>query len=86
MAFAMFGWDDCTIAGEDIWGNEGRTVDPDRDYLFRSRMEPRSADFQSAVSRISNPQALGSSKAFADWKSATQQVGNLRYFRFTKCV
>jgi len=43
------------------------------------------ADFQSAVSRISNPQTLGQSPLCcvvptpADWKSAIQQIGNLRY-------
>ena len=43
------------------------------------------ADFQSAVSRISNPQGLGIVQSIrfvqgpADWKSATQQVGNLRH-------
>ena len=36
------------------------------------------ADFQSAVSRVPNPQAVGSFGRPADWKSATQQ-GYLRY-------
>ena len=45
----------------------------------------RTADFQSAVSRISNPQGLGIVQSIrvvqglADWKSAIQQVGNLRH-------
>jgi hypothetical protein len=38
-----------------------------------------SADFQSAVSRISNPLQLSLVLRVADWKSTTQQVGNLRY-------
>jgi hypothetical protein len=38
-----------------------------------------SADFQSAVSRISNPQPAAIFQRAADWKSAIQQVGNLRY-------
>jgi len=43
------------------------------------------ADFQSAVSRISNPQGLGIVQSIwvvqgpADWKSAIRQVGNLRH-------
>jgi len=45
----------------------------------------RSADFQSAVSRISNPPGRRSSVALgicgrpAEWHSAIQQIGNLRY-------
>jgi hypothetical protein len=45
----------------------------------------RSADFQSAVARISNPQSVRNFRtqqlrdSSADWKSAIQQVGNLRY-------
>jgi len=44
----------------------------------------RSADFLFAVSRISNPQSLTEFHArihsrFAGWRSALQQVGNLRY-------
>ena len=44
----------------------------------------RSADFLFAVSRISNPQSLTEFHArihsrFAGWRSAIQQVGNLRY-------
>ena len=37
-----------------------------------------SADFQPAGSRISNPHSLDWARS-ADWKSAIQQVGNLRY-------
>ena len=47
-------------------------------HLSVRRMRPtasRSADFQSAVSRVSNPQPLGKSERPADWKSAIQQVG-----------
>jgi hypothetical protein len=49
------------------------------------RTSQSSAGFQPAVSRVSNPQAVGTFKRFvsfprsADWKSAIQQVGNLRY-------
>jgi hypothetical protein len=40
----------------------------------------RSSDFQSAgVSRVFNPPQRGEPLAGADWKSAIQQVGNLRY-------
>jgi hypothetical protein len=42
----------------------------------------RSADFQSAVSRVSNPPGPGEPHVGADWKSAIQQVGNLRYGRY----
>jgi hypothetical protein len=41
----------------------------------------RSADFQSAVSRISNPQRTQPIPRPADWQSAIRQVGNLRYQR-----
>ncbi len=49
-----------------------------------SRFEPlnRSADWQSAVSRIGNPQRPGRSLHPADCQSAIQQVANLRYGRF----
>ena len=40
---------------------------------------PRSADLQSAVARVSNPPTAGERTRLADWKSAIQQVGNLRY-------
>ena len=39
----------------------------------------RSADFQSAVSRVSNPLAFQSPSAKPTWKSAIQQTGSLRY-------
>jgi len=45
----------------------------------------RSADFQSAVSHGFQPAGLAEGWAFAelrdpaDWKSATRQIGNLRY-------
>ena len=39
----------------------------------------RSADFQSAVSRISNPQTIPIEWRSPTGKSAIQQVGNLRY-------
>ena len=39
----------------------------------------RSADFQSAVPRVSNPPGAGEPGGGADWKWAIQQVGNLRY-------
>src|SRR5262245_992822 len=51
-----------------------------------SKPDPGSADFQSAVSQrfqpadaaiLSNPMVVIQS---ADWKSAIEQVGNLRYF------
>jgi hypothetical protein len=38
-----------------------------------------SADLWSAVPRVFNPPELRSPPAVADWKSAIQQVGNLRY-------
>ena len=38
-----------------------------------------SADLQSAVSRICNPPPVRHSDSPADWKSAIQQVENLRY-------
>ena len=38
-----------------------------------------SAGWQSAVSRIGNPQAALQELAPADYQSATQQVANLRY-------
>ena len=41
----------------------------------------RSADWQSAVSRIGNPQGFGRIQRVADYQSATQQVANLRYGR-----
>jgi len=41
----------------------------------------RSADWQSAVSRIGNPQAALVTGGSADCQSATQQVANLRYMR-----
>jgi len=50
-----------------------------------ARPRRRSADFQSAVSQVSNLQAVGMPGSFAasarsaDWKSAIRQVGNLRY-------
>jgi hypothetical protein len=34
---------------------------------------------KSAVSRISNPRNSSTVSGLADWKSAIQQVGNLRY-------
>ena len=59
-----------------------------------SRLEtcgtPCTAGFQSAVSRISNPQdlplirRLGITPDLADWKSATQQVGNLRHAMYRR--
>src|SRR5256885_12381216 len=45
--------------------------------LFRSR-KPRSADWQSAVSRIGNPPAP------ADCQSAKQQITNLRYAKSSR--
>ena len=43
------------------------------------RSWPGSADWQSAVSRIGNPQARRARSRPADCQSATQQVANLRY-------
>src|SRR5947208_8649329 len=46
---------------------------------------------KSAVSRVSNPQTLrrlqsrGTGDGSADWKSAIQQVGNLRHFKGAFC-
>ncbi len=45
---------------------------------------PRGADFQSAVSQVSNLRTSQKVREMAfhrsaDWKSATQQVGNLRH-------
>jgi hypothetical protein len=40
---------------------------------------PRSADWQSAVSRIGNPQTLERIRTAADCQSAIQQAVSLRY-------
>jgi len=51
----------------------------------RRALQPRSAEFHSAVSRISNPLASqeklqpSNSRRPAEWNSATQQIGNLRH-------
>jgi hypothetical protein len=62
--------------------------------LARSRERRRSADWQSAVSRIGNPPGVSLRRAPetfsravpcrlpADCQSATQQVANLRYFAY----
>src|SRR5712664_487092 len=55
-------------------------------YTHSGRMVPRSADFQSAESRISNPQALGSSQTLPTGSRRHSRFGNLRYFRLTECV
>ena len=54
--------------------------------FFAAMAPPSSADFQSAVSQVSNLPRVGSIKDGApcqtppvDWKSATQQIGNLPY-------
>ena len=59
--------------------------EPDQYVLFGAGTAARSADFQSAVSPISNRQnsenskAPGESEASAGSKPAKQQIGNLRY-------
>ena len=70
------------------WTDEGRTgipACPERQagYVFKRPFGV--AGFQPAVSRVSNPQtlrrlqSLGTEDGSADWKSAIQQVGNLRH-------
>ena len=50
-------------------------------------VQPPSADFQSAVSQTSSLRRVGDfgpptiTQRPADWKSAIQQIGNLRYVR-----
>jgi len=52
-----------------------------RDARIASRVAPlnRSTDWQSAISRIGNPQPVRRFLRAADCQSATQQVANLRY-------
>jgi cation transport ATPase len=66
-----------SVAGHEIWMGSAAWLE--------SRGVSCSADFQSAVSRASSPLAAEfserslTSTRSADWKSATQQIGNLRY-------
>src|SRR5579863_3318354 len=53
-----------------------------RNEISRFAFRYRSADWQSAVSRIGNPQCSGRFLRSADFQSAIQQVDNLRYGRF----
>src|SRR5579863_1701218 len=52
------------------------------DLLMRIGLLNRSADWQSAVSRIGNPQCSRRFMRPADCQSAIRQVGKLRYGRF----
>ncbi len=58
---------------------------PESSQVARIFWRARSADFQSAVSQGFQPAGRGAVERFgpfvalADWKSAIQQVGNLRY-------